>query len=441
MQEAFLKHIDQNRLCTKQDRIVLAVSGGQDSMVMLHLFASQQFNVSVAHCNFQLRGDESDGDEIFVSQRCKQLRVPFFSKRFNTLVYAEEKGISIQMAARELRYTWFAELMQQEQFTRLATAHHLSDSVETILFNLVNGRGLDGTMGIVLSHDGTIRPLLFATRNEIEAFAIDHSITWREDSSNAEVDYKRNFIRHEIIPRLKEVNPNLELSVLRGVEKNKGIMELKSLGLADFELKHVVRSSSRISIAKGAFERFQYPASVLYELIKPHGFSFEQCGQVISALHGQPGKRFITSSHLLVVDRDQLIIDASAEAMDEVIIEGCRVKMNFGSWQLEIEESNDLTPKVDPFYVSLDADLVKFPLTWRLWREGDYFYPLGMNGRKKISDFLIDQKVSLSDKTMVSVIESAGEIVWVAGYRISDRFKITSRTRRALHFLLTPHFV
>ena len=441
MREQFLEHIHRNTLCSVSDRILLTVSGGLDSMVMLHLFGSNGFHVSVAHCNFQLRGKESDGDEDFVAARCKHLSIPFHSKRFETNNYATQNNISTQMAARELRYAWFAELQQKEKLDLVATAHHLNDSIETVLFNLVNGRGADGLTGIAVRNGKIIRPLLFASRKEIEQYAALNGITWREDDSNQHDDYKRNFIRHRVIPKLKEVNPNLEQSVLQSMEKTRGIIELKELGVSGFKSNYVIEQGKRTAINKEAILQLSYPAGVLYELIKAGGFSLDHCNQIIPGLKGQSGKKFLSPTHQLIIDREELIITPHADFYKEVTITKEQTESSLGPWNLEIEETSDLTLSNNPFQVLLDADKVKYPLSWRPWKEGDFFYPLGMEQRKKISDFLIDQKVPLSEKSTVTVIESEGEIIWVVGYRISNRFKIASETKKAVRFLLIPYFV
>lgn len=441
MRKQFLEHIDAHRLCTKQDHILLTVSGGLDSMVMLHLFVSNGFKVAVAHCNFQLRASESDGDESFVSQKCNELQIPFYSKRFETNNYATANGISTQMAARELRYTWFGQLQEKEKFIAIATAHHLNDSIETVLFNLINGRGADGLTGILVRNGTIIRPLLFASREEIEIYAKENSITWREDSSNQQDDYKRNFIRHQIIPKLKDLNTNLEAGISQSAEKTKGILELMQWGISFFENEYVIKQGKRTAINKEALLQFSSSASVLYQLIKSSGFSMDQCVQIIEAIDGQSGKKFLSATYQLVVDREELIITPQVDFYKDVQIVEEDTEASMGPWDLQLEKTLDTSISTNSFQANMDADRIQFPLTWRTWREGDFFYPLGMDQRKKISDFLIDQKIPVSEKTTVTVLESKGEIIWVVGYRISNHFKITSDTKRAVRFLLTPHFV
>jgi tRNA(Ile)-lysidine synthase len=438
VQELFLKHIDQNKLFKPDQRILLAISGGLDSMVMLDLFIAAGFHFGVVHCNFQLRGSESDDDEQFVRERCKHGKIQFYAKRFETNNYATTNGLSIQMAARELRYAWFHELLVKERYDFISTAHHLNDSVETLLLNLINGRGLDGLTGIAVKNNHIVRPLLFATREQIKEYASDKVIIWREDSSNQHDDYKRNFIRHQITPRLKELNPALEESLSRTIRKNEGTLELEQLGVEQFESHNVNRQGVRIEIQKEPFTKLTRPASVLYTVIKSHGFLLEQCDQIIASLHAQPGKRFLSSTHQLVIDRNELIITLQTHVGEKVLIDENQRDVLMEPWALQIEITRDLSLNgTNPQQASLDADKINFPIVWRPWKEGDFFYPLGMEHKKKVSDLLIDLKVPVSDKATVTVLECNGEIIWVAGYRISNHFKITPETKRAIRFHLT----
>jgi tRNA(Ile)-lysidine synthase len=439
MREAFLKHIDQEKLCAPTNRILLAVSGGMDSMVMLHLFRSTGFSIGVVHCNFQLRGKDSDRDELFIGDYCRLGQISFYTNRFETNNYATQNSISIQMAARDLRYEWFEQVRVKEGFDFVATAHHLSDSIETVIFNLVHGRGLDGLTGIPAKNGNVIRPLLFASRKEIETYAAENGITWREDISNQKAEYKRNFIRHEIIPRLKGLNPSVEEAISKSIKKNKGVLEFERMALAFFEKENVTKAGNRISIRKQAIQKFQNAASAFYQVIKPFGFSLEQNEQIILVLQGQSGKSFFSASHQLVVDREEVIISPIFEIYREVVIEKDQLNCELDGLKMELKISNDLSLNTEN--ISLDADKLTYPLLWRPWKEGDFFYPLGMSHRKKVSDFLIDNKISLADKNHVTILESNGEIVWVVGHRISDHFKITPETKRAVHITLATQFV
>ncbi|SRR5260221_8934602 len=430
MMQEFLHFIDQKELCTGKDKILLAVSGGIDSMVMLHLFIDCGFTIGVALANFQLRGSESDGDEKFVKEVCEKNAIPFFTKKFETEGYADQNHLSIQMAARELRYTWFSELLEQHHFDFIATAHHVNDSIETVFLNLVRGSGLEGFDGIASKNGKVIRPLLFATRQQIENYAKENKIDWREDQSNATDDYPRNFMRHQVYPLLKELNPSIEKTFSESMDKISGAVELLAAGISHWREKFETKKGEQILIDKKGLDHVKNPGSVLWNLIKGYGFNFDQCVQIVSASHGQSGKRFSSPKYELVVDRNDLVISplSFGEGWGEVLIEKDQCEAQLGNLILKIEKKEKGDFKNDPTIAILDADKLQFPLRWRKWKAGDYFYPLGMTHKKKLSDFLIDQKVSMTDKETITVLESGNEIVWVVSLRMDDRYKITDQT-------------
>ena len=433
MLEQFLNHIERHNLCTLSDSILLAVSGGIDSMAMLHLFKEAGFRIAVAHCNFQLRGEASDADEFLVQEECKRLALPFFTKKFDTETYAWEQGVSIQMAARELRYAWFEDLVKTNSFNFLATGHHFDDSMETILLNLTKGTSTEGLAGIPVKNKNIIRPLLFATRAYVAKYASEKVFPWREDESNLTDDYQRNFVRHHIIPKLKELNPSLETTWQHGLEKIEGDIELLQLGFDSWKAKFIVESADRIEINKKAFWNFYGGASALWRYIKALAFNFEQAREIVQAINGQSGKRFLSPTHFLIVDRDHLIITPHPEEWSAVRIENGEREIPLGPWRMFFSTGVTTTTGADKMEAALDADALKFPLTWRKWKKGDAFQPLGMQHRKKLSDFLVDNKISVADKNITTVLESDGEIVYVVGWRIDDRFKIRESTKRVLN--------
>jgi len=441
VREQFLNHIKQHELCTLQDNVLLAVSGGVDSVVMLHLFKEAGFHVGVAHCNFQLRGKDSDGDEEFVKQLCATLGTSFFSKKFDTENYAWENGVSTQMAARELRYAWFDSLVEQHHFHFVATGHHFDDSVETILLNFTKGASLEGLSGIPVKNRKVIRPLLFATRAEVEKYAHEKGISWRTDESNLTDDYQRNFIRHQIVPKLRELNPSLETTLHTGLEKLHSDIELVHAYVNQWKQIFFQQSHERIVIEKTGFEGLKRGAHLLWRVIRDFGFNLDQCGEIIHGLHGQSGKRFLSPVHQLIIDRTQLIITPHAGLWNDVIVHENQSSAAFGSWDVSIERTSRFEIKPDRLQAVLDADKLTFPLRFRKWKAGDFFYPLGMEHRRKVSDFLIDQKLSLADKESVTVLESDGRIAWIVGYRIDNRFKITDQTRAALIFTMDVYFM
>jgi tRNA(Ile)-lysidine synthase len=437
MLEQFLNHIDRFRLCSKSDSILLATSGGVDSMAMLYLFREAGFQIGVAHCNFQLRGKESDDDEEFVSHVCKELGIPFFIKRFETEAYAWENTLSTQMAARELRYTWFEDVLSRHGYHYLATGHHFDDSMETILLNITRGSSTDGLAGIPVKNGHIIRPLLFSTRKQIEKYALNRGMVWREDQSNLTDDYQRNFIRHQVMPKLKELNPSLETTWQSGIEKIQGDLALLHHAFVDWKKQFVTESAERITIDKSGLPLFPQSTSLLWRFGRTVGFNFEQTKEIIHSLNGQPGKRFLSSSHLLVVDRDQIIITQHQQHWSETVIETERREAHLGPFGLRIEYIQELVPVSGDYEAIVDAEDLTFPLVWRKWKPGDFFHPLGMNHKKKLSDFFIDKKLSITDKESATVLESDGKIVWVVGYRIDDRFKLTSKTTAMFKFSLS----
>lgn len=417
--------------CLNQ-RILVAVSGGLDSVVLVHLLKSTGSQLAIAHANFQLRAEESDEDEAFVTRLSRDIGIPLHTRRFDTNNYAMEHGLSIQMAARKLRYEWFDTLMKSAHYERLATGHHLNDNIETVLLHLTRGTGLQGLHGIPERNGYMIRPLLTFTRQELEQYALEKDIRWREDSSNARDDYQRNLIRQQVIPKLKEINPSLEETFKRTLERLHSAGELSKRSLDQFREVHVQQLPHQVRISKTLFSELQFPAPVLLEFIKELGFNLDQCHEMIEVSSGQPGKVFLSSSHQLVVDRDCLIVTSGKSSYPEVFIEEGQQQAVLAQQVLHFKANVLAEINADQDEASMDLEKLRFPLIWRMWRSGDSFVPLGMQHHKKLSDFLIDNKVSVSDKEQVTVLESGGEIAWVVGYRIDDRYKISESTRRVL---------
>jgi tRNA(Ile)-lysidine synthase len=433
VQTQFLSFIRKNDLCSEGLPVFVAVSGGIDSMVLLHLFVKTGFNVTAVHVNFGLRGEESDEDERFVKATCEHLGVRFLSKAVPTKNYATGNGISIQMAARELRYQWFAELIRETEGSVVATAHHINDSGETMLLNLIRGTGIDGLTGIPVKNEGIIRPLAFATRSDIDQYAAQHGITWREDESNLDDHYQRNFIRHRVMGLLKQINPSIEETLSRNSSRLGGERELMERSLSGLKDDFIVDDNGTVRINKRGLHGFIHKSGVLLRMIEPFGFNFAAAESVVAALDGQPGKKFLSSTHQLVVDRDQLIISTFSD-IKEIDINSDEQNATLGNSILTIHETTDKTISADISIACVDRSKINFPLQWRRWKEGDSFQPLGMKGKKKLSDFLIDEKISVTDKQSVTVITTGGEIVWVVGKRIDDRFKITTGTENILVF-------
>jgi tRNA(Ile)-lysidine synthase len=431
LSERFTTYIQTNALSAIDEYLLLAVSGGIDSMVMAHLFHAAGWRFGIVHCNFKLRGAASDGDERFVQNQAEAWKVPVFTTQFDTQSYASEKGVSIQMAARDLRYAFFEEIRESSGYDVIAIGHNLNDSVETALFNFSRGTGLRGLAGIQPKAGNIIRPLLFATRQEIEAYAVAHGISWREDSSNQTDDYARNFIRHQIVPQLEVLNPGFWETAGRNFEKLRGI---------DANYEHLAAGfwgKSVQSIDKDKLSQFPAPVQMLRTLLRPYGFSDEQCRQVIAGL-SESGNAWLSSTgHRLVSDRNNLLITtAQVEASAPVLIEGDDLMVRLP------DQSRLFFTRADPGSaypdgvdaIVADADLLQYPLTLRLWKPGDVFQPFGMQGRhQKLQDFFTNQKLSILDKEQTWILENGnGAIIWVVGYRLDERFKVTDFTRNSI---------
>jgi tRNA(Ile)-lysidine synthase len=442
MQEFFIKYIEGKALFKREERILLAVSGGIDSMVMCDLFSKADFQFGIAHCNFQLRGKESDEDERFVREVALKINAAFFVKQFNTAQYAAENKISIQMAARKLRYQWFNELLEQNNFTYLSTAHHKDDVIETFFINLVRGTGIAGLSGITEKRNNIIRPLLFTDKAKIIEYAKEKHLAYREDSSNLCDKYMRNKIRHHIIPLFKELNPNAFNNSITSIGHLKDVGSILLEKIETIKPKVLSRKDGQIKLSIKELKKLRPLSICLFELLKEFGFNSQIIKEIESHLKAESGKKFYSAQYKLVKDRDFLII----------------VKQQFDGLANEalIDERTPeiITPihlkfkvfKKDGFFIpltstiaSLDMNKLKFPLLLRKWKQGDRFQPFGMKGQKLLSDFFVDQKLSLIDKENIWVLCSDNEIAWIVGYRISDKFKITDNCREIfnIEFLQT----
>lgn len=440
MFQEFLEFIEKQELCRPQDKILMAVSGGIDSMVMLDLFRRAGFNAGVIHCNFGLRGIDSDEDENLVKAIADRWGFPVYTKRFDTPGYAQSKGLSIQMAAREIRYGWFEQVREEKEYDYTAVAHHFNDSVETSIFNFIRGTGLKGLTGIPARTHRIIRPLIFAQKQDIIDYAERNSITYREDVSNKEVKYRRNYIRNKLIPLFEEINPNF---IGRSATTLKRLSEAQ-----DFIEKTLARNPDSILHKKGkdiylskSFIRNEGSASILYELIRDYGFNYTQAENIYEGIHGEPGLLFTSDTYRLNIDREDLILSPGEQDEKSEIHfyrEESGKKIRNGILYKEEIGRGDIDSKGKPDTEFLDLDKINFPLKIRKWKEGDWFFPLGMRGKKKVSDFMIDEKIPVNLKKRVHVVLSGDSIIWIVGYRIDDRFKITSATKHVLKLIFKP---
>ncbi|AEI50640.1 tRNA lysidine(34) synthetase TilS [Runella slithyformis] len=439
MLNAFLTFITEHQLFTPASRLLLTVSGGIDSVVLTELCRQAGFTFGIAHCNFQLRGDDSEADEAFVRALAHRCGAECYVRRFDAKTFAKNEGISTQMAARELRYPWFEELRQVHRYDYILTAHQQDDLLETILMNITRGTGLAGLYGILPKNGFIVRPLLFATRTEISTFLTQRRLTWREDSSNASVDYVRNRLRHDVIPTLRTINPNISAAAARLSERVKASETLLSAYTKGLEAEILQTDGATHRLFIAALEKQAAPLELLARWLSDFGFHYHQIKKIWTARNGQTGQRFFSSTHILTLDRGGWLvhpvqkpteISYTLEEKDREIVysEGC----------LQWVEVEKLSSEKNPNVAYLDADALAFPLTLRLWQPGDWLCPLGMQGkRKKISDFLVDVKVPRSLKGQVYVVESEGNIAWLVGFRGDERFKVNEKTTKILKFTKT----
>ncbi|HLP74242.1 MAG TPA: tRNA lysidine(34) synthetase TilS [Bacteroidales bacterium] len=428
------RFIEENHMITTGGQVLLAVSGGIDSMVMSHLFLHLPYRSGIAHCNFSLRGEESDGDEELVRGFCTDHDIPLYSVRFDTQSYAQSKGISIQMAARDLRYNWFEEIRSRNNYDHIAVAHNLNDNIETLLLNLTRGTGLAGLSGMKPVSGMIIRPLLFATREKIVEYQKLHSVTFREDRSNSDTKYSRNKIRHLVIPVLKDINPSIEHTLAETAERFSGLNGIVGQLMDEVRTKVLTTMDETTVVNINALQEFTGNKTIMFELFRPYGFTNKVMNDVLNVISGQTGGQLFSETHRVIKDRESLIITraSGSESYSEVVIDGITgFQNNFASVELS-DRSGIEEIRRERSIACLDADKIIYPVILRKWKEGDYFHPFGMKGRKKLSDYFTDKKYSLPEKEKMLVLESDGRIMWIVGDRIDDRFKVTDETKRIL---------
>ncbi len=432
----FKNHLQEQFPKVAQSKILIAVSGGVDSVVLSHLCKKANLDVSLAHCNFHLRGEESEGDEAFVMELADVLETKVFIEGFETEAYARNKKISIQMAARELRYHWFEELRETLNFDYIFTAHHANDNLETVLINLVRGTGLEGLTGIPEKNGHVLRPLLPFSRSEIEDYARLSKLKWREDSSNSSVKYLRNRIRQEVIPKLQEMNPQL----LESFDNTRKHLQQSSVLIEDYISALFPRIARKedfgYSFKIKMLKSIPHLRAVLYELFKSFGFT--EWNDVYDLLKAQPGKIVYSKTHRLIKDRESLLLTTIPEDPDrefEIMAEEDVVMLPIGTFQFEeVDEVSETGKNV----IFLDQKKLQFPLTIRKWEEGDIFHPFGMKGKKKLSKFFKDEKLSLPQKENCWLLCSGEEIAWVIGYRADARYGVDEETTAILRLTYTP---
>ncbi|MFP5041398.1 tRNA lysidine(34) synthetase TilS [Parasediminibacterium sp. JCM 36343] len=466
--EQFIQFTQQQiQISPKNTHLLLAVSGGIDSMVMVDLFHKAGYSFTIAHCNFQLRGEESTRDEMFVKALGEKYNKEVLVKLFNTKEYATSNKLSIQVAARELRYAWFEELLTvaRESFSvngqqsmvngqptpdnlrlttydlrLLSTAHHADDNIETLLLNFFRGTGISGLHGILPRQGNIIRPLLFAKREDIVAYAKKNGLAWVEDNSNASDKYSRNFVRHQVMPLMKTIYPQAEENLLGNIERFKEIELIYNTSIVQKKAKLIEPKGNEWHLPILKLKKQVPLKTIVYEVVKDFGFASTQTGEVVKLLDAANGSYMASPTHRLIVNRNWLIIaPIQPEEATNVLIEEGVKEINFKEGLLTLKPStfNEALLAENKLPIAtniavLNADDIEFPLLLRPYKQGDYFYPLGMQKKKKLSKFFIDQKLSKTDKEKVWVIESNKRIVWVVGYRIDNRFRLKPSTSKML---------
>jgi len=428
-------YIVGNGLLAGGEKVIVGVSGGADSVALLDILHSFKIECVVAHCNFHLRGEESNRDAFFVEELCKKYGLKYERIDFDTETYAEQESISIEMAARELRYNWFEQIRTIHMAQKIAVAHHRDDSVETILLNLTRGTGIRGLTGIAPMNGYIIRPLLCVSRNEILEYLKERRLSYVDDSTNNEDLYTRNKIRLNIIPLLESINPSAKDAIIRTSENLTQVANIYKMYIS--QVKENIFKDGKISI--GLLVQYLEPEAILFELLSPYGFNTATVHQVFESLISQSGKMFYSETHELLKDRGFLIL----KKKEPLMLDSFRIREEDEAIshpvQLRIERTlinGDFTIEGNPNILYIDANKISYPLTLRRWRQGDWFVPFGMKGKKKVSDYFSDNKFSRFDKEAAWLLCSDKDIVWFVGKRADDRFKVGNETTEVIKITL-----
>lgn len=428
----FKQFVTDNCLFNKNHSLLATVSGGVDSCVMLHLLALCHFKVTIAHCNFKLRGADSDGDEQFVRHLAAKYNMPFYSISFDTHNYATEHKLSIEMAARELRYNWFNQLVGELKIDFILTAHHLNDNIETMLLNLCRGTGINGITGIATINGNIVRPLLFATRAEIEEYAMLNKLEFRTDITNLSDEYQRNIIRHQIVPVLKQINPSFEERMGKNLKQINQAANIYNWYVTNAKTAITKQCGEQFIIDSKALLKQPFSTTILFECINNFGFNTTQAEAIMPIIGQKSGNVFFSATHKLLIDRNQIIIKPNnPKACVNMVCNNLSSLSQLG-FSVQIVPIANFKLNKNKNVACFDFDKLTLPITIRNWQHGDYFFPLGMNRAKKLSDFFIDNKINLFDKEETLVLVSENKIAWVVGFRPDNRFKVDSTTKQVI---------
>ncbi len=437
MYQEFLKYNKENNLFNpNEDKILLAVSGGIDSMVMVDLFRRLNCNYAIAHCNFHLRGEESMRDERFVTDYATKHNITLYKQEFDTFTYMEENKKSLEMSARDLRYDWFEKIVNEHGFTLLATAHHGDDSAETFLINLLRGTGIAGLHGILPKSNNIIRPLLFTSRRKINEYAQKHNIEHIEDSTNKDNKYTRNKIRNEIIPVLREISPNFDIIIRKDIERLRETEQVFREVIEKTEKEILINKNGVIEIELSKVKALKPIHIYMYEILSEYGFNETNINSICEAIddNNSSGKQFYSENYRLIIDRNHLLITRTEKEktikQDYLLYDyQTNISSPISLHQEILRDLKFIKIQKSKSIAMLDYDKLRFPLTLRHWKNGDYFIPFGFNGKQKLSDYFSNNKFSLLQKESQWLLCSGEDIVWVVGERIDDRFKITDKTQ------------
>jgi tRNA(Ile)-lysidine synthase len=439
MQKRVKKFVADNLLLTENSNVIVGLSGGADSVALLYILHSLGYRCIAAHCNFHLRGDESDRDENFARTLTAEMDIPFFHIDFETKAFAEKNKLSIEMAARQLRYEWFEQLRINHGAEAIAVAHHLDDSIETLLMNLVRGTGLKGLTGIPCRNEFVVRPLLCLSREDIMAYLMQYNLSCVEDSTNASTEYTRNKFRHEVLPLLESINPSIRKTLYQTIERFTGTEGFYMHSIRELEKKLIEKQADRVLIDKNGLLDHPHHKTILFELLQPYGFNATVVNNIVSCLTGDPGHVFTSAGYQLLIDRSKLILVPLEKKTDLLYEIPLDVRLITEPVELEISQFqiyDEFVVSKERHKVQFDASLITFPLVLRRWQSGDSFVPFGMKNKKKVSDFFIDEKLTRFEKESCWLLTSANEIMWIVGYRTDNRFRINGQTTEILEIVI-----